>query len=299
MFRRVMVPLDGSSFAEAALPLGRGLAERAQAHLELVTVHEPIPAFAQADWEASAREWSENYLEEVTRRLGEVHGRIESTVLAGLVAEQLEERAEETGADLLVMATHGRGTLSRAWLGSVADHFVRHSPCPVLLVRPDGDEEVDLTSLAEISRILVPLDGSSFSEAVLEQAGDLATLFGAELTLLQVVAYPLEIASPYLPHTVQMNQQVVERARTSASEYLEGVAGRFREDGVDTDVRVLVDTQAGHGILRAAEEIGADLITMSTHARTGVSRAFLGSATDKVVRGSHCPVFLVRPGTRP
>lgn len=296
MFKRIMIPLDGSAFAETALPIGCDLSRRKSGTLDLVTVHEPVPAFAQADWEASAREWSEHYLKEVDRRLGEFGCSAQTTVLSGGVAAQLEKRAEETEADLLVMATHGRGTLSRAWLGSVADHFIRHSPCPVILITPDPDEEVDLSARPEVSTILVPVDGSDFSEAIFDHAVALGEAFGARLHLLQVVAYPFEIASPYLPHTVQLNQKVVEDAKRSASVHLEGVADGLRERGVEVDTLVLVDTQAGHGILEAADEVEADMIAMATHARAGVSRAFLGSTADKVVRGAHRPIFLYRPG---
>lgn len=265
--------------------------------MELVTVHEPVPAFAEADWEASAREWSEHYLEEVGRRLGESGCDTETVVISGAVAGELEKRVDAVGADLVVMATHGRGALSRAWLGSVADHFVRHSPCPVILITPDEEEAaVDLEADPDISTILVPLDGSGFSDAVLDHAVGLARLFGARLHLLQVVAYPMEIASPYLPHTVQMNQKVVEDAKASAEARLETVAREPRERGIEVATQVFVDTQAGHGILEAAEETDAGLIAMATHARSGVSRTFLGSTTDKVVRAAHRPVFLYRPG---
>jgi nucleotide-binding universal stress UspA family protein len=296
VFGKVLVPLDGSAFAEAALPLACAVSRRSGGELGLVTVHEPVPAFAQADWEASAREWSEHYLQEVERRLDVSGCSTATTVLSGSVAGQLEARAQETGANLLVMATHGRGPLTRAWLGSVADHFVRHSPCPVMLVTPSSDEVVDLEGELDVTRILVPLDGSEFSETVLDHTAKLAALFDASLTLVQVIAYPLEIASPYLPHTVQMNQKVVEDAKATAVAHLEQIAANLREDGLEVDSLALVDTQAGHGILQAADQVGADMIAMATHARSGVSRAFLGSTADKVVRGAHRPVFLYRPG---
>lgn len=296
MFDKVLVPLDGSAFAEAALPLACAISRRSGGELELVTVHEPVPAFAQADWEASAREWSEHYLDEVDRRLDDSGCATTTVVLSGNVASELESRAEQVDADLMVMATHGRGPLRRAWLGSVADHFVRHSPCPVLLVTPAGDEVVEPDAASDVSLILVPLDGSEFSESVLDHTANLAELFGAKLCLVQVIAYPLEIASPYLPHTVQMNQKVVEDAKATAAAHLERVAERLRERGLDVDTLALVDTQAGHGILQAADRVEADMIAMATHARSGVSRAFLGSTADKVVRGAHRPVFLYRPG---
>ena len=300
MLGKVMVPLDGSVFAESALPVARAIVRHGGGSLELVTVHEPIPAFAQDDWEESARDWSEQYLREVTRRLGEIDIPVEPIVLSGHVAETLEEHAssDEHRADLVVMATHGRGTFSRAWLGSVADHFVRHSPCPVLLVRPEREEKVDVTTEWSCDRILVPVDGTEFSESILGYVMEFGRLLDAAVTLVQVVAYPLEIASPYLPHTVQMNQQVVDDAKEAARKHLERVADQLAEDGVEADVKVLVDTQAGHGILRASEEVDADMIAMATHGRGGMSRAVLGSSADKVIRGTHRPVFVHRPDPR-
>lgn len=296
MFDKIVVPLDGSAFAESALPLACLLATRAEAGLRFVTVHEPVPAFAQAEWETSAREWSERYLEEVGRRSADSACTAETRVLTGPVATELEEYVADVGADLVVMATHGRGTLTRAWLGSVADHFVRHSPCPVILIRPSAEEDApELTAAPSVSRILVPLDGSDFSEAVLDRAAGLARLFGASLELVRIVTYPAEIASPYLPHTVQLNQKVVDEANRAALEYLEGIARGLSGEGLDAGVRVRIDGQSGRGILHAAEEAEVDMIAMATHARGGVRRAFLGSTADKVVRGAKRPIFLFRP----
>lgn len=297
MLRRILVPLDGSTFAETALPAALALNRRSGAVLELMTVHEPIPSFAYDEWETSAREWSQNYLDDVRGRTGgHTADGVETTVRSGRVAEALRQRALDTGADLVVMATHGRGALTRAWLGSVADALVRHSPCPVLLIRPQENEPVDLTVDWTPHAVLVPLDGSELGESILADVVPLADLFDAGLVLLRIVAYPMEIASPYLPHTVQMNQRVVEDAKASAVAHLDGVAAGLREKGLDVETTALVDTQAGHGILQAVERADADMIAMATHARTGMSRAFLGSTADKVLRGAHLPVFLYRPG---
>ena len=299
MFKRILVPLDGSTFAEAALPMAMRLSRRTGADLELITVHEPIPSFAYDEWESAAEEWSIGYLSEVGKRLqGHTGGAIESVVRSGRVSEALARRAEETHVDLIVMATHGRGALTRAWLGSVADAFVRHAPCPVILVRPEEGGPPDLEEEPPLETILVPLDGSELSEAIVEPASALAETFGARLVLLRAVAYPLEIASPYLPHTVQMNQEIVEEAREAAISYLESAAVTPRERGIEVEVEATVDAQAGHAILKALEEWKGDLVAMSTHGRGGVARVFLGSAADKVIRGAHKPVLVFRPESR-
>lgn len=297
MLRRILVPLDGSTFAEAALPPALSLSRRSGASLELTTVHEPIPTFAYDEWETSAREWSESYLADVRDR---VHGRtgngVETTVRSGRVAEELRERARETAADLVVMATHGRGALTRAWLGSVADTFVRHAPCPVLLVRPDENGQPEPEEDWAPATVLVPLDGSELGESILERMVEVATLYDADLVLLRVVAYPMELASPYLPHTVQMNQDMVDEARNAARDYLDRVAGPIRDQGLAVEVEVSVDAQAGNGILDAARERDVDLIAMSTRGRGGVARAVLGSTADKVIRGARRPTLVYRPG---
>lgn len=293
MFSRILVPLDGSAFAESALPLAFTVSDSCGADVELVTVHEPVPSFAYDEWKSAAEEWSENYLEELKSRASRAGGRIVTTVLSGRVAEALEERAREVDADLVVMATHGRGALTRAWLGSVADTFLRHAPCPVLISRP---EEADGGSPPwEPETILVPLDGSELSESILERAVEFGEPFEARLVLTRIVAYPVEVASPYLPHTVQMNQEIVEDARKGAESYLEQRAAPLRERGFTVECEARIDNQAGHGIIKVAEEQEVDMIAMSTHGRGGVARAILGSAADKVIRGAHRPVLVYRP----
>jgi nucleotide-binding universal stress UspA family protein len=296
MVKRILVPLDGSTFAESALPLALSLSRRSGASVELATVHEPVPTFAYDEWETAAKGWSETYLADVQERIARsAGGSISTTVKSGRVADVLRQQAEEGGADLVVMATHGRGAFTRAWLGSVADAFLRHAPCPVLLVRPDEEGPAEITGDQVPGTILVPLDGSDLGESVLHRVAELAVLFDAGIVLFKVVAYPMDIASPYLPHTVQMNQEIVEEAKALAERYLEGLAQPLRSRGLEVDVRVDVDAQAGHGILEAARTLDVGLIAMSTHGRGGVARALLGSTADKVIRGAHRPILVVRP----
>lgn len=299
MYKQIVVPLDGSTFAEAALPLALSLSQKTRAAIHIVSVVEPIPAFAYDEWEAAAREWSEEYLENVAERVrADAGGEVSTGLRSGHVVETLLAEAGTKHPDLIVMATHGRGALSRAWLGSVADAIMRQAKMPVLFVRP-SEEKAPAIAPAALETILVPLDGSDLSEQALEHATELGELFGSAYHLTRVVAYPLDIASPYLPYTVQMNQNILADAKATAAEYLEERADRMRRRGLRVTTSVAVDAQAGHGILSEADAVGCDLIAMATHGRSGMGRLVLGSAADKVLRGTQVPLLLYRPAKVP
>lgn len=294
MFRKLLVTLDGSSFSEWALSYATSISRKSGAALELASVHEAVSGFAYEEWEAAAVEWTEEYLSRIKARLQEeLEAPVDAWVGSGPVVDAILSRAEAVDADLLVAATHGRGAISRAWLGSVADALLRHTSRPLLLVRPEkGEPPPEDPGFA---RIVVPLDGSEFSESILDLALGVARAFGSEIHLLRVVAYPVEIASPYLPHTVQMNQAVVDQARRSAEEELERVSERIAEEGLVVETQVVVDSQAGHAICAECRELEADLVIMATHGRGGLSRTLLGSTADKVIRSAHTPVLVRRP----
>ncbi len=297
MYRLIMVPLDGSRFAESAVPLALSVSRRTKAPIHLVTVQEPIPSFAYDEWENAAEDWSRAYLSNAVERIRPLAGaEVTATLLAGHVAGVVEQEAQSRGADLVVMATHGRGAFSRAWLGSVADAFLHHTRRPILLVRPEErDAEPDLSADPGFARMMIPLDGTELSESVLEHAVAFASLFGAVLRLVRVVPYPMQFTSPYLPHTMQMNQQFVTESREAAEAYLATRAERLRARGQSVETSVVVVAQPGHGLLNEVTEARCDLVAMATHGRAGLTRAILGSTADKVVRGSRTPVLLYRP----
>lgn len=296
MYKKILVPLDGSTFSEAALPLALALTRKTGAALHIISVVEPIPAFAYAEWEPAALDWSTKYLDSVVDRVADsAGGEVSTAVRTGRVVETLHEQCDALGADLMVMATHGRGALSRAWLGSVADALMREAKTPVLFVRPEEGDAPPPQTANDFETLLIPLDGSELSESALDHAAEFGELFGSAYHLVRVVAYPLEIASPYLPHTVQMNAEILAEAKQAAADYLEEKAEQMRKRGLRVTASVAVDPQAAHGILTEAEEVGTDLTAMATHGRGGVTRVVLGSAADKVLRGTRVPVLLYRP----
>jgi nucleotide-binding universal stress UspA family protein len=299
VYERILVPLDGSTLAEAALPHALAVAQKTKAALRFVSVLEPSPVDRQDDWEAATRAWLEDYLEEIAGRVTAVTGVGASTaMLSGLVVEALLAEANACRADLIVLATHGRGAIAREWLGSVADGLMRHSRVPVLLVRPQTTAAPVREPAERPATILVPLDGSELSESALAHAEELGELFSSSYHLTRVVV-AIDITAPYLPATAPMNRDIVAAAKAAAAEYLEAHAERMRRRGLRVTTSVAVDAQAAHGILSEAEAVGCDMIAMATHGRNGMRRLVLGSAADKVLRGTQIPLLLYRPVEAP
>ncbi|HSL71468.1 MAG TPA: universal stress protein, partial [Longimicrobiales bacterium] len=207
----------------------------------------------------------------------------------------LEAYVREAGIELIVMTTHGRGGLSRAWLGSVADSLVRSINVPVLLFRPRGDDAAEARAF-RLRHILIPVDGSDLSEHVIDHAIWLGRLTGARYTLMQVVAPPFGVPATDVIPVAPLAPQDVESLRSLATAYLEQVANRLRGDGLQVDTVVVVQTQSAPGILEEALQCGADLIAMATHGRGGWQRVALGSVADKVLRGTSVPLLILRPG---
>jgi nucleotide-binding universal stress UspA family protein len=172
MYRTVLVTLDGSAFAEHALPLALSIAGRAGATLRLVRVHVPVAAAyggnepatdLDLDTQVKAAEYA--YLEEVSARLGKVCSIRQATaLLEGRIADALSEQVVSADADLVVMTTHGRGPLSCFWLGSVADEVVRRSSRPLLLVRPD-ETAPELAHPPALHHVLIPWTGPRWRRA--------------------------------------------------------------------------------------------------------------------------------------
>jgi nucleotide-binding universal stress UspA family protein len=182
------------------------------------------------------------------------------------------------------MATHGRGPLSRFWLGSVADELIRRTPVLVLLVRP-GEKVPGMIPEVVLGNILIPLDGSALAEQVLEPALELARLMEARCTLLRVVescSSPADRGSDGPPE------------RAPAETYLNRVAGRLREKGLRIRTRVVVARHAAEAILEEAEAQASNLIALATHGRGGFKRMLLGSVADKVLRGASTLVLVQR-----
>jgi nucleotide-binding universal stress UspA family protein len=289
----ILVPLDGSELAEGALPYAAALGRALGAPLVLLTTWEGteselgmnFPAMA-VEVEQKAREHYTKYLEDISKKLGKgVSADVE--VRAGDAAEQILAAAAERDARLLVIATHGRSGISRWMYGSTAGHLLRSADVPVMAVGPQALQKP--AEKAVIKHIMLPLDGSDVSEAAIPAAQKLATTLKAKLSLVRAVrwaaqTYPYTLPDAYIP-------QVDEELEAGARDYLK----RQQEalSGVDAEAFVVRGAVAD-GLLEFVEQQSVDLIVMTTHARTGLARAALGSVADRMIQAP-APVLLIRP----
>jgi nucleotide-binding universal stress UspA family protein len=276
MFRRIMVPLDGSELAELALPCAERLAVLSDATLHLVRVVEPraemtwmpgplyVALRAYADPVERAAEAAAAYLNGLCTSLAAGGVRVDVAVPCGPAAATLLDYERTAAIDLAIMCSHGYGGLVRFALGSVAMHVLRHGAVPVLLVRA-------FAGPVPLQRVIVPLDGSPRAEKALRVVQELAGPVVQEVTLLRVIDAPDE--------------------GPAAERYLDEVAQRLHEVGLLCRRQV----EQGNPAQMIIDVAGTDkLVVMATHGRSGLTRWALGSVADRVARHGAAAVLLVR-----
>jgi nucleotide-binding universal stress UspA family protein len=306
MYRSILVPLDGSQFAEQALPWALTLAAGGgDAHIHLLLVHQTVdlwdamrPAAAEEKWRVALRTREEAYLAGIVERLREAGSAHVHTALAdGPVAPTIATWARSHDVEVIVMTTHAQSGAARAWLGGVTDGVIRHGSVPVFVVRPE-QPAVEITPPRALpARIFVAWDGTEHSARALDHARRMADASGGELVLAHVVPQHAGPSSPFLPHAALLIAEAAESRRKGAQEELDGVVRRLADaEPPFTRVRTLVSEygSAARGLLQMAETEGADLIAVGTHGRGGVTRTLLGSVADKIIRGAPTPVLVCR-----
>jgi nucleotide-binding universal stress UspA family protein len=311
MYHTLLVPLDGSPLGEAALPLAATIARAAAATLHLVHVAHPsatpisvagLPVI-DAELQSLGARHDRVYLEQVAARL-QRDGPL-AVVTTALdpqttddkllpVSVLLARHAAAVGADLLVMTTHGWGGFTRFWLGSVADALLRLSRVPILLLR--APEQGATVPPPHIRRVLIPLDGTARSEAILPHALALGALFDASYTLLQVVV-PAALG-PGAPFTTppDFDPDRTAREQAAAQDQLATTARRLAAQGATVETDVQLADQVAPAILGACRLHDDDLIALSTAGRSGLQRLLLGSVADKLVRRAEVPLLLLAEG---
>jgi nucleotide-binding universal stress UspA family protein len=288
MFKKLLAPLDGTPQAAAALPFARLLANTEHSEVALLQVLPAgtLPFNGQAS-EADAMET----LQRIATELGGAGLPVQTLVRHGDPAEQILAVVEEGAFDAIVMSTHGRAGLARAFLGSVTQRVLAASNVPMALLRPGG------VRVQALKTLLVPVDGSPGGALALGLAYGLARSSQARIVLIQAVPSVLPyLVEPYAGMEY-FDPAWDEDARKAAEGYVQGLAARLQRGGVEAEGRAVIG-DAVRIILATAEEVHADLIVMSTHALLGARRAFLGSVADAVVREAHRPVLLARIGAR-
>jgi nucleotide-binding universal stress UspA family protein len=263
MFRTIVVPLDHSDEAEAAVPHGAALARQAGARLQLMTVR---PSYVD-------RSALHDRLAEVADRY-----RVDADLVVegpGDTAATLVEVAREPST-LLCLRSHARRPVTEMVMGSVSEQVVRASHRPVLLIGPQCAPAPE-----RYGSLVVGLDGSPLAERILPTVGDWSTRLDLEVSLLQVL-------SPRVPFEVAEGD-------VSETGYVHGRAARMAAEGVGVWWETLHDRDPASAIVRFADDQQPGLIALTTHGHSGIGRLALGGVAFRVARCAHSPVLVLRP----
>jgi len=282
MFDHVLIPLDGSALAEQVLPYGQQVAEACGASIELIGAVErgDLPEEAVGEVEHEQRAYLKRIAESLPAKFSPTW-----VCRRGRPAEVIVDHAGENPTTLIAMATHGYSGIQRWALGSVAHKVVQAAAAPVLLLptratSPSGGP-------VEFERIIVPLDGSSLAEQILDHAVELYRCLDMELILVR--AY-----NPSFPGSTIRMKEVSAIVREAAENYLKDMQQRLQAKGLKK-----VSYKALHGvpaeqITDFALETPNSLTAMCTHGRHGIGRWLLGSVTESVIHSSEEPVLVIR-----
>lgn len=285
MAQTILVPLDGSPLAERALMVAIGLTQVEDRLVLLRVISE------ESSDQASTRPEAESYLAQVAQRLNRPD--VTTVVASGQAAATILDEIARRRITLVVMSTHGRSGLGRWIYGSVADAVMRQVSIPLVLV--SATCPLKPWPRERAPRILVTLDYSARSEAILAPAETLARVLGAELVLLSVTPMLMSIdgsgETAYLAYDVEQDE-------ADRRAYLDRIAADVRATGLAVTTRVEFGFPVEE-IARVATEEVVDLIALSTHGSGGMTRLVLGSVATGIVQRANVPILIVRPGKIP
>ena len=295
MYKKMVVLLDGSELAELVLKYAQELAGRLRIDLELLQVADP----REAEQLPMRRAYMERMAEKVCAGAEEIRRKYDkakvdrciqasSHVAVGYPAEEILKFVDEHQIDLVMMSTHGSSGI-RAWdLGEVANKVIHASKVPVWLVPAELREEIVADTLPGRS-LVVPLDGSKQSEAVLPHAAAILTQRGADAEL--VLVYVRETDSGLTLTRAAVEQTQEHAAKMKA--YLEDTADALRKSGLSVRTELLIGEPA-EAIIEYLKVNPAQLLAMATRARTGISRMIFDSVTENVIHQvKKTPLLLV------
>ena len=302
----ILLPHDGSELADTTVPYAVALHRATGAPVELLRVLEELkPIYdsgrRQLIWidpeHPRAEAEQSDLLDAVATRLAD-HGLTPKQVIrVGDPRREILQEAETLDRPLILLASHGRGGLSRVVFGSVASGLLHAVRGPIMIVR--ARHETDRPEEVTFRQILVPLDGSKLSESALPFAVEAAQGAGALLHVIRVAEtfrneIPKNAPNLFASPSYKSMLKRFEVMEQETNDYLASVEARLRRDGVN------VVTQALSGdpfreVTEYSERLSPDLIVMSTHGRGGITRWFYGSVADRLLTTTALPVLLVRP----
>jgi len=218
---------------------------------------------------------------------------VNCSVENGRAAEVIVDSASRDTSTLITMATHGRSGAQRWLLGSVAQKVLQASINPLLLIRPS--EETRPSGEAQLSTVILPLDGSHLAEKIFPHVVYLANRLKLEVVLIRTYTLPTTgyfMATGVSPPDIG---GMGARIKEEIAVYLQAKVEQLQAEGIEKVSFVAVQGTGPEEIIDLARRTTDNIVAMTTHGRSGMGRWVLGSVTDRVV--CHCgdPVLVIRP----
>ncbi len=295
MFKHILVPLDGSELAEAALPAAISLAQTFNAPVTLLhVIEQDAPEEVHRDRHLTEAGEAETYLAGIAKRFFprkiKVDLHVHTSPVADVARSIVDHSSDEIQPDLIILSSHGNSGMHDLFFGNIAQQVAAASGTPVLLIKPD-----DSNTPFQLKHILVPLDNESVHDKALPTAEALAKAYGAELNLLCVIptlgtlSGEQAAVSNMLPATSTAYLDIAEEI---AKEHFQGHLDAYKKKKIPASAEIARGDPAPV-IAKTAENLGADLILFGTHGRAGMDAFWNRSVAAGVARRTEIPLLLI------
>lgn len=302
----ILLPHDGSELADSTVPYAVAMQRATGASVELLRVLEELrPIYdrggRQLIWIDPDQPRSEmthsELLDSPATQLAQHGITLKQVIRVGDPRQEILNEAASLDRPLILLASHGRGGLSRVVFGSVAAGVLRAARGPIMIVR--ARNATDQIEQVAFKKLLVPLDGSKLSETALPFAIELARGTGARVQVVRVAEtfrdeIPKNAPNLFASPSYKSMLDRFEQMEQETNEYLTSISTRLAGEGIDVTTEAL-SGDPYREILRLAERQPPDLIVMATHGRGGITRWFYGSVADHILTTTTLPVLLARP----
>jgi nucleotide-binding universal stress UspA family protein len=295
MFKHILVPLDGSALAEAALPAAVSLAQKFKAPVTLLhIIEQDAPDEVHRDRHLTEPGEANAYLGETAKRVFppgiRVNLHVHTSPVGDVARSIVDHSSDEIQPDLIILCSHGNSGMHDFFFGTIAQQVASLSGTPVLLIKPD-----ESSAPFQIRHILVPLDNESNHDRALPTAESLTKLYAAELNLLCVIptlgtlSGEQAAVSNMLPATSTAYLDIAEEI---ALEHFQGHLDNYKKANIPATAEIARGDPAAV-IVKTAENIGADLILFGTHGRAGLDAFWNRSVAASVARRTAIPLLLI------
>lgn len=276
MYKKIIVPLDGSETGERSLAYAQHLAKAFGS--KILAIQVVIP---QVTGTAEGTKVANVYLERTIAPLREQGFDVAWKAAASHVAAlRIAAEADDSPKGLVCMSTHGLTGVRRWILGNIANEVIKSTRSPVLIV-PQAEGKRTDAERTHMETIIAPLDGTPSAEQALPHIETMATTFGLPIHLIYV-----------------QGASKARQAQQDMNGYLQGVAQRIRANvGTESQVHVLYGDNAADAIVNHASSLPSYLIVMTTHSRIGFQEKLLGTMADRLSRRAEGPILFIHPNS--